>query len=341
VSSPPGAGSQPVGNRSQALAAQRREVALALAVQSVEQPLSPQWGPRCLRCGQLAGDSATCPRCKVELRSAEAGAGVVPAGSWFVELIRGVSYLPRGALKLLATPALWPAAVVPLLLNVLTVLGVFLVCWFVIVPWLGQYDSLAELEDWTGWLWGSLSYVVVGLSTLAEYALPVLLPLLSSWLILAFPFNLLYKLLFMPVMELLTEATERRVLSLEEDAKLDLAQFWHNLVLGILDAIFLTLLQGVLLILLLPLHFVIAIGSLLWLVIPPAIFAGMDYTDLNMVRRRYATRAKARLWRTHSWRFFGYGLSFFVFLTIPLVNAVMVPAAAVGGALLYLELDRK
>ena len=77
------------------------------------------------------------------------------------------------------------------------------------------------------------------------------------------------------------------------------------------------------------------------MVVPNAISAAIDYTDLNLVRRRYATRAKIQLWKAHSWRFFGYGLSFFMFLTIPLLNVVVVPAAAVGGTLLYLELDRK
>ena len=265
----------------------------------------------------------------------------MPQGGKLAELFRGLSYVPRGLFKLVRTPGLWPIAAVPLLLNVLVVISVFLVTWFLIVPWLGRYDSLAELESWTGWVWGPLAYVVVGLSTLGTYAAPVLLPVLGTWLILAPPFNLLYKLLFMPAMELLTEATERRILGLADTRQLTLAQFWHNLVLGILDAVVLTLVQLLLLVLLLPLHFIVAIGSLIWMVVPPAITAGMDYTDLNLVRRRYATRAKLRLWHHHSWRFFGYGLSFFVFLTIPLLNAVMVPAAAVGGALLYLELDRK
>ena len=67
----------------------------------------------------------------------------------------------------------------------------------------------------------------------------------------------------------------------------------------------------------------------------------MDYTDINLVRRDYTTREKLHLWRSYQWRFFGFGLAFFVFITLPLLNAFVIPAAATGGALLYIELERK
>jgi uncharacterized protein involved in cysteine biosynthesis len=95
------------------------------------------------------------------------------------------------------------------------------------------------------------------------------------------------------------------------------------------------------LLLLLPANFIPVVGNLFWGVFLPASFASMDYTDLNLVRRGYTTREKIQLWRTYQWRFFGYGLSFFFLITIPLLNAFVIPAAAAGGALLYLELDRK
>lgn len=54
-----------------------------------------------------------------------------------------------------------------------------------------------------------------------------------------------------------------------------------------MDAVLLTLLQGLVFLILLPLLFVPG----LWF-LPPALFAGMDYSDLNLVRRGYATRER-------------------------------------------------
>ena len=338
---PQGSPAKPVTSRKEAFQAIHREERSALAQRAIDEPLSPKWGPRCLRCGELAQEATHCPRCAVELRSPEAAAFVVPRGGALKEVLRGVAYLPRGMFKLVRSPSLWPIAAVPLLLNILVVALTFVLAWFFVLPWLEHYDSLAELSDWNGWLWGTLKYVVVGLSNIGAYAAPILLPLLSTWLIVCPPFKLAYVIMFMPAMEYLGEATERRILTIADTKQLSLAEFWHNLVLGILDAICLAVVQIVLLVCLLPLHFIVVIGSVLWMVVPNAISAAIDYTDLNLVRRRYATRAKIQLWKAHSWRFFGYGLSFFMFLTIPLLNVVVVPAAAVGGTLLYLELDRK
>ena len=70
-----------------------------------------------------------------------------------------------------------------------------------------------------------------------------------------------------------------------------------------------------------------------------------NYTDIDFVRKRYTMRERVALWNHRSWRFFGFGLAFFFFLEIPLLNiltgAFVIPCAAVGGTLLYLELDQK
>jgi len=59
------------------------------------------------------------------------------------------------------------------------------------------------------------------------------------------------------------------------------------------------------------------------------------------VRRAYSTREKWRLWKLHQWRLLGYGCSFCFLIAIPVVNIFVIPAACAGGAILFLELDRK
>lgn len=320
----------------------------ARAARALDEPVAPDLGTRCPRCGErlrLKADEplpANCPRCSVEVRSAKAGEHLVPSGTWTRELIRGALYVPRGFFRLLRSPSLWKWAVVPLILNIVVV---FLSLWLAssLADWLVGKTGAGALKTWedAGGLWWVLSYVVWALGWVASKLVWIVLPLLSTWLIVAFPFGIIYKLLFMPFMELMTESTERLVLGFHEDQPFDFGRIYSNLVVAILDAILLTFMQGLLYLVLLPINLLPFLGSVLWVVIPPAIFAGMDYSDINLVRRRYTMTEKVRLWRTHEWRFLGYGMSFFFLITLPLVNVVAIPCAAVGGALLYLELDRK
>lgn len=320
--------------------------AQARAARALDEPIAPELGTRCPRCGERLRRTAeeptpaTCPRCSVDVRSAKAGELLVPTGTWTRELLRGALYLPRGFFRLLRSPSLWKWAIVPLILNIAVVILSFVLA-NSLHDWLVANTGAGALKDWTGLFWGPLSYVVRAIGWVASYAVWIILPLISTWLIVAFPFGIIYKLLFMPFMELMTESTERLVLGFHEDQPFDFGRIYANLVVAILDAILLTLTQGLLYFVLLPINIVPFLGSVLWAVIPPAIFAGMDYSDINLVRRRYTLREKTRLWRTHEWRFLGYGLSFFFLITLPVVNVVAIPCAAVGGALLYLELDRK
>jgi CysZ protein len=342
---PPATTTEPVGTPAPATPALPVLTAKERAERALREPIAPALGTRCPRCGErLLTDAPTkdCPRCRVDTTSEAAGALLVPQGTWIRELIRGATYLPRGFGRLVISPSLWKWAVIPLVLNILVVV-LSLVVAYQLVGWLQNQTSATALQSWAdaGGLWWIMSKVVWVLGYVATWLVWIMLPLLSTWLICAFPFSILYKLLFMPFMELMTESAERLVLKFDEDQPFDFGRVYANLVIAIVDAIFLTLMQGLLFVLLLPINIIPFLGSMLWMVLPPALFSGMDYTDINLVRRKYTTTEKLKLWRTHEWRFLGYGLSFFFLITIPLLNVVAIPCAAVGGALLYLELDRK
>lgn len=331
-------------NPQQALKLKLEEEAQARARKAVAEPLIPELGPRCPRCGERLPDAkaTACTRCGVDPTSSKAGELLVPSGRWTAELLRGASYLPRGFFRLLRSPSLWKWAAVPFLLNVVVIALSF---WLAssLAGWLETKTGAGTLKAWedAGTLWYVLSFVVWALGWVAAKLVWVVVPLLSTWLIVAFPFGIIYKLMFMPFMELMTESTDRVVLSFNEDQPFDFGRIYGNMLVAIIDAILLTLTQGLLYLVLLPINIIPFLGSVLWMAIPPAIFAGMDYSDINLVRRRYTLSEKVRLWRTHEWRFLGYGLSFFFLITFPLVNFVAIPCAAAGGALLYLELDRK
>lgn len=327
--------------------------ALEAARFAFENPLLPKRGKRCPRCGQgvpgseeAAGEDPpelpqqTCTRCGVVYVSVKAGQHLIGGKSWLREFMRGAGYLPRGALRIVRSPSLWKYSIVPLVLNLIAVvLAVGLA--YMLAGWLEELTGPERLEHWTGWFWASLAWVVWFLGMIARAAVFIIVPLLTLWLIVAFPFSLLYKLVFMPFMEMLTERTDCVVLGIKQDTEFEFSAFYANLVVALIDAVFLTLLQGVVFLILLPINLIPFLGSAVWLVLPPALFAGMDYSDINLVRRAYSTREKWRLWQLHQWRLLGYGCSFCFLIAIPVVNIFVIPAACAGGAILFLELDRK
>ena len=293
---------------------------------------------RCQVCGDLLAAPSGCPACRDELKG-EAPQLVRPRGLAPFEVLRGMLYLPRGALHLLRNPRLWKLAAVPLLINFGVVLLALGLSWFFVVPYIEGVTGEEALKDWTGW-WVPLSYAVWFLGKAFEVLAVVFLPLIASWLLVAFPLGIVYKALFIPFMERLGAATDRSLLVGDQE-RLQFQTSQLSILWGIVDAVVLGLLQGLVFLILLPMNFVPLLGSIVWLLLPPAIFASMDFSDIHLVRRGYGTKEKMKLWWEHQWRFLGYGLSFCFFLTLPVLNAFAIPAATVGGALLYLELDRK
>jgi CysZ protein len=297
-------------------------------------------GPRCVVCGDLLHAPSGCFACRDDLQG-EVPELIRPKGVAVGEVFRGALYLPRGALLLLRTPRLWKLAAVPLLINLVAVVLAWSFAHFVVVPWLKAHTGSSALAGWDGWFWGTLAWFAGWLGWALGLVAELIVPILATWLLVAFPLGILYKLLFVPFMEALGSATDRTLLVDGRRGVLEYQKSQLTIVRGMVDAVLLGLLQGLVLLILLPINLIPVAGSLVWLIVPPAVFACMDFSDLHLVRRGYATREKLRLWWTHHWRFLGYGASFFLFLTIPVINAFVIPAATVGGALLYLELDRK
>ncbi|MBL4844328.1 MAG: EI24 domain-containing protein [Planctomycetes bacterium] len=304
-------------------------------------PYSGKLGERCNTCGDLRSSPAGCPACCSELADLKEGLAeriqIKARGYAPGEFMRGAGYLPRGAWFLLRNPKLWKFAVVPLVINMIVAL---LGLWGAI--YLVQHaDTIANnaMADWTG-VWEYVGNVLRFLLRLFEFFAVLVVPILLAWLLTAFPLGILYKLLFTPFMEALGGATDRALLTNGQD-RVEFQTSHLTIAWAMLDAVLLGLLQGVVILLLLPILFVPVVGSLVWMILPPSIFASMDFSDIHLVRRGYAPGEKLRLWKTHKWRFFGYGASFFFFLTLPVLNALAIPVATVGGAMLYLELDRK
>jgi CysZ protein len=293
---------------------------------------------RCPRCGALSdSDPAPCPTCAALPGEAHAESVKARRGILY-ELLTGVLYMPRGFLFILSNRRLWKLAIIPLAMNLALMIAAI---WGADALYEAGTASLnARMEGWEGWLWSSLAVLtriaLAGLQFLSWVMAP---------LVIGFLFALFGKFLFMPFMEILSAQTEHIVLGKVNEDKFTLKGFSSDLVVAIVNAALLTFCQLGVMILLLPLHLVPAIGNLLWFIIPGALFAGMDYTDMNFIRRRYRFSERLATWKSYKLRFLGFGFAFFGCMALPWLNLILgcfaIPTASVGGTLLFLELPEK
>jgi uncharacterized protein involved in cysteine biosynthesis len=225
------------------------------------------------------------------------------AGAWHV--LAGFAFLFR-------RPALWPWAALPILLAVACLAGGVLLAVYS-VQWLENLLLPA----------GKVSDTIGFLITLAIY-----IGTLLAGLVLGLAVALL---LSAPVLEQLSRRVDALVrgeaIDRSRGLKWELAQAFRG------TLYFLAAAPGVFLLSLLPLF-----G-------PPLAFLwgahalAFQQTDAALARRGFdfaARRAWHRYWKLES---LGFGMAGLVTLLVPLANLLVVPALAVGGTLLVLELE--
>ncbi|HZU96274.1 MAG TPA: EI24 domain-containing protein [Planctomycetota bacterium] len=301
-------------------------------------PLVAGLQARCPRCGShILAEHLACPECGVDPLSERARARTVPVGSRQREVLRGISYLPRGLWQILKTPASWGAIILPLGLNIVFVLGVTLA----LVPQLEHWLELATipraLADLKGWL-TPLRYAIIFMGWLFRTASYFAVPGLTAWALSLPPFRIIYAALG----TLVSERIERSVLGLGPVKTL--AEHEHrerSVAASVLGAVLLMCLETVLYGLLLPIALIPVAGSFVWLVVPRAIVCGVDQLDPSLCRKAYSPREKAALLWARRYRFLGLGAATFFVMGTPYFNAFIFPVAAAGATLLYLELDAK
>lgn len=293
---------------------------------------------RCPRCGYRATRDAPCPHCRVAAVISADAAESLRGGGFSGEILRGMSYLPRGLWHLIRTPRLYAVAAIPILLNVGVVLAAFALARR-LAAWLGSLGP-ETLADWDAGLWRLLRVGAIAAAHLAGELSVLFVPLAAALL-----FATVGRTLLMPLMELLAESATDLLHGKPEDQPFDLARVAKNALRGLLDAVVVMILQLVLLVLFLPLAWIPLVGPLLWFTLPPASTAAIDLLDLNLIVRHYGPREKVRLLWRRKGRIFGLGLAFFLCLEAPWLNLilgmVLLPAATVGSALLYVELDER
>jgi CysZ protein len=180
------------------------------------------------------------------------------------------------------------------------------------------------------WYWRALEYFILVIVIVVLVAsLFFLFTRIASSLA---PFN---DLISQKTEELVTDTFTDTPFSVIRLFKDSLRSVYHSL--RIL-ALYLGLLLVALLLLLIP-----GIGSLLFTITGMFLSAFMlawEYLNYPLDRRRLSWTEKSAFFRSCFRSVIGFGLGSVAVATIPFVNLLFIPAAAVGGTLLYLDLER-
>jgi CysZ protein len=238
-------------------------------------------------------------------------------------LVGSPFYVLRGALFLWNHPVLWKYAAAPIGMSLLVLSVAYYLLYRFFVSWIGGFVGQE-------WYWQALYYVLVVFASV--------LVLVAFFFI----FILLAKAISAPFNELISEKTEELVAGRFHAAPFSFIQLFKDSGRGIAHslrilAVYLGLIMASLFFLLVP-----GIGVILYTVTTVLISAYMlayEYLGCPMDRRRFSFREKRLFLRSHLRWAMGFGLGNALIASIPGLNIMFIPAAVVGGTLLFLDLD--
>jgi CysZ protein len=233
------------------------------------------------------------------------------AGLWAP--VRGLGFIAGHA-------RLWWLCLAPFLIN----LGLF-----VLGFWLtfGYFQSWVQgmLPTGEGWWWQVLLYLLMVVAVLLLLIVEVYL------------FAVVGRIIAAPFLEELTRRVE--MLARPGHQPPDMG-FWTSVARALSQeakrlALYLAVMLGLLVLNLLPGLGSLAYGVLAWLA--TCFFLAGEFLDFPLERRGWGLMAKMGYVLRLRLTGLGFGLAVFALGVVPVVNLALLPLAAVGGTLLYLE----
>lgn len=239
------------------------------------------------------------------------------------KLLPAPFYVLRGALFLWAHRVLWKYAAAPLAIGTVILGASYGLLYHLFTRFVAPYSGQE-------WFWRVLYYFVVAVVT-------ALLVVLFFFL-----FTRVASALAAPFNDLISQKTEELVAGTFTDTPFSAIQLFKDSVRSVFHslrilALYLGLLLAALFLLLVP-----GIGSLLFTVTGTLLSAFMfswEYLNYPLDRRRFSWKEKSAFFRSSFRSVMGFGLGSAAAASIPVVNLLFIPAAAVGGTLLFLDLE--
>lgn len=249
-------------------------------------------------------------------------------GNFIARFIRGFGYLMQGGSFVFRRhPQLIRYCVIPFLLSMLVALGVMV----------GLYTFGGEIMDW---IWPRPEGTAAQVLWYALYVFFALAVLILAYVV----FFVAQALITVPFNDVLSARTEQlafgqargedgSLLALGRDVAAAIGQEAGKLALYlvVMAALFVAKL------------IIPVVGAVLFIgggFVLTAVFFAFDFMDLAMARRRMGWSAKWGVIRRNRALSFGFGSAMAAALLVPLLGTACIPLAAVGGTLLFGDLER-
>ncbi len=232
-------------------------------------------------------------------------------------------YVIRGALFLRTHKVLWKYAAAPTAIGILILGGSYWLLYHLLSGVLYTYSIGAWYQQVL-----YFSLLVVDIALLSVLFFFVLTRIASA---LAWPFN-----------DLVSNKTEELVRGNFHETPFSVVQLLKDSARSICHlfkvlGIYLALLIAALFLLLIP-----GVGEVLYAVAGVLLSAYMfayEYLGYPMDRRRFTWKEKQAFFRRRFWSIMGFGLGNVLMAAVPVLNLLFIPAAVVGGTLLFLDLS--
>lgn len=241
--------------------------------------------------------------------------------------VSGFRYPLVAAFFIVRHPSLWPWCALPVIINVLVIVGLWM--------WTGHFSAellAAYVTDAEGWFWEILRKAAALLVFLARVVITLIAFVLVGTMA-ALPFN-----------DLLSEQTDKLAGGWVDDRPFSLRRTVAELTITGLQEVkrltmFLLIIAPLFLLSFIP---VFAPFTLTLKVIATAIFFTADYLSYPMERRgALLFRHKFLIARRYFIPSLGFGCAVTCLALIPLINFLFFPLAVVGGTLLFSDLARQ
>ncbi len=232
-------------------------------------------------------------------------------------------YVLRGAAFLLKHPVLWKFAAAPLLIGAV-LLGIC--C----------YLAFSYLTALIGRFMGDQTHWVV-----IYYILAVILGLFLL-IVSCFVFTLVATTIAAPFNDLISEKTEQLITGKVTETPFSLLRLIRDSARGIGHSVVVLGIYLGLLLLALALWLIPVVGGAVHMtatVLLSAFFLAYEYLGCPMDRRRFSFKEKMRFMRSRLKPCIGFGLGNVVVASVPVLNFLLIPAAVVGGTLLFMDFE--
>jgi CysZ protein len=233
-------------------------------------------------------------------------------------------YILKGAKFLYNNRALWKYAAAPVGIGSVILGGSYALLFYLVRRLFSGYSSEA-------WFWQVLWYILM----IVLVALFVV--------VFFFIFTRMVSAISSPFNDLLSQKTEALVTGTFDDTPFSIPQLIKDSARAIGHSFKILGLYIVLMIISLSFMLIPGVGSVLFTVFGALLSSFMyayEYLGYPMDRKRFSWGEKKAFLRKRFKYSIGFGLGCLAGASIPVVNIMFVPAAAVGGALLFMDINR-